>query len=135
MNNDNTKSQVKPLKGAKNMKEVGLVEKVAVCGKQKVDALAKFDTGAARTSVDKTLAEKVGLGPVLRTRKIKSALSKGQEREVVKAQIQVAGKSFDTEVNLSDRSHSKCKVLIGRDLMFENFVINISKEGKPPEVV
>ena len=117
------------------MQEVGLVEKAKVTGKQTVDALAKFDTGAARTSIDKTLAEQAELGPVIRTKKIKSALSEGQEREVVNARIDVAGRVFDTEVNLSDRKHSKCKVLIGRDLMFNNFVINISKEGKPPEVV
>lgn len=117
------------------MIEVGLVEKAKVTGNKTVEALAKFDTGAAHTSVDESLAEEAGLGPVLRTKKIKSALSKGQERKVVKAVIEVAGKSFETEVNLSNRSHSKCKVLIGRNLMFNNFLINISKEGKPPEVV
>lgn len=117
------------------MKEVGLVEKARVIGEKEVDALAKFDTGAARTSIDKALAKEAGLGPVIRYKKVKSALSMGQKREVVRAKIGVAGKVFDTEVNLSDRKHSKCKVLIGRDLMFENFVINISKEGKPPEIV
>ena len=117
------------------MIEVGLVEKAKVTGKKTVGALAKFDTGAAYTSIDEGLADEVGLGPVIRTKKIKSALSKGQERKIVKAVIEVAGKTFGTEVNLSDRSHSKCKVLIGRNLMFNNFVVNISKEGKPPEVV
>ncbi|MCD6414783.1 MAG: ATP-dependent zinc protease [Candidatus Diapherotrites archaeon] len=118
------------------MKEVvGLVEPVVVCGKKKVSAMAKFDTGAARTSIDLELAKKAELGPIIKHKKIHSALSPGQKRGVVKVKIHILGKTYETEATLSKREHSKCKVLIGRDIIYNNFVIDISKGGKPPEIV
>lgn len=114
---------------------VGLVEPVTVIGKKNIKAFAKFDTGAARTSIDRKLAKEAGLGPVIKYKKIKSALSPGQRRGIVKAKIRIGRKVYETEATLSNRDHSKCKVLIGRDIIYDNFVIDISKYGKPPEIV
>jgi len=114
------------------MQAVGLFKEVTVAGKKKVKALAKFDTGAKATSIDSALAKKAGLGPVLKHKKVKSASSSGHSRPVVKAKIKIGRKEFVAEVNVTARTHSKCKVLIGRDIILNNFVIDVSKTHKGP---
>ena len=113
------------------MEAVGLTKKVTVLGKRDVSVLAKFDTGASRTSIGHVIAKKAGLGPVLRTRNVRSASrATGQKRKVVLAKIRIGRKTYETEATLSNRSHSKCKVLIGRDIILGNFRIDISKTHK-----
>ena len=110
-------------------KKVGLIEKVVVKGKKDVRALAKFDSGAARTSIDKALAKKAGLGPVIKKKSIKSSLGKSR-RSVVEAKMKIKGKIYKVEATLANRTHSVCKVLIGRDIILKNFIIDVSKTHK-----
>lgn len=114
---------------AKEKKVVGLIENVTVIGKDSIGAVAKFDTGAARSSVDEKIAEKAGLGPVVRWVRIKSSSLKGgyQRRPIVRAELDVEGKRIKAEVNIADRRHSKNKVLIGRDIIHGNFIVDVSK--------
>ncbi|HDQ59614.1 MAG TPA: hypothetical protein ENN30_00305 [Candidatus Woesearchaeota archaeon] len=113
----------------KNKVIVGLTEPVIVIGKDSIGSIAKFDTGAARSSIDEGLAEKACLGPVVRWVRIRSS-SLGiqyQRRPVVKAELEIKGKKIKAEVNLAKRSHSSLKVLIGRDIIHGNFIIDIDE--------
>ncbi|MCK4326904.1 MAG: ATP-dependent zinc protease [Candidatus Diapherotrites archaeon] len=114
------------------MQTVGLFKQVTLVGKKKVKALAKFDTGAKTTSIDTALAREAGLGPVLRHKKVKSASSAGHRRAVKKAAITIGKKRYVTEANITDRRHSRCKILVGRDIILNNFVIDVSKTHKGP---
>ena len=114
------------------MKEiVGLLTKVKVRGKNTVETIGKFDTGARSTSVDRDVAIEAGLKLIEKTRVYKSGLGK-HRRFLAKAIITINGKSFETTVNISDRSHSLAKVLIGRDIILGNFIIDVSRTNYGP---
>ncbi len=110
------------------LKTVGLVEKVKIRGKNTATTYALFDTGAKFTSVDIELAVKAQLGPVFKSSKIRSAsLKTHTKRPVVAASIEVAGKKFKTGVNMQDRSHMSFPVIIGRDIIAGNFLVDANK--------
>lgn len=109
-------------------KTIGLVEKVKIIGNDVREALALVDTGAKLTSVDIKLAAETGIGPVTRITKIKSASKNvSTRRPVLEAAIEIAGKKFNTEVNIQDRSHMTFPVLIGRNILTDNFLVDAGK--------
>jgi hypothetical protein len=114
------------------MKIIGLIERIKIKGKggsEEVDALV--DTGAKLTSIDYRLAESIKPGPPVRTFKVKApALKRVTKRPVVRVIIEIAGKRFETEANLSDRSHMKYPVIIGRNILYGNFMVDVSKSPK-----
>jgi len=110
------------------MKTVGLVEKIRIIGKKSVETFALFDSGARQTSVDIKLAAKAQLGPIIRTTKIRNPGMKHViRRPIVRAKIKILGKVFDTEVNIQDRSHMSFPVIIGRNILTGNFVVDTEK--------
>ena len=109
-------------------KTIGRVEKVKIIGNDVREALALVDTGAKLTSVDIKLAAETGIGPVTRITKIKSASKNvSTRRPVLEAAIEIAGKKFNTEVNIQDRSHMTFPVLIGRNILTGNFLVDAGK--------
>lgn len=109
-------------------KTIGLVEKVKIIGNEEREALGLVDTGAKLTSVDMKLAAETGIGPVTRITKIKSASKNvSTRRPVLEAVIEIAGKKFNTEVNIQDRSHMTFPVLIGRNILTDNFLVDAGK--------
>jgi hypothetical protein len=104
---------------------VGLVEKVRVIGERSVEAVALFDTGARLTSVDIKLASKAQMGPIVRITKVKNpSFNRIIKRPVVRAKIKVKGKIFDVDVNIQDRSHMTFPVIIGRNIITGNFIVD-----------
>lgn len=82
-----------------------------------VEVRAKIDTGAFRSSIDKVLAEKLGLldgGRVLYYRHYRSSLGKNKDRPVVGATFWLNGKKVTTAVNVADRNKLRTKFLLGR---------------------
>lgn len=110
---------------------VGLVEKIKIIGEREIETYALFDSGAKSTSVDTRLAAKARLGPIIKTTKVKNpSLKTETRRPVVKAKIQILGKIFYTEVNIQDRSHMSFPVIIGRNILKGNFIIDPHKNHK-----
>jgi len=109
---------------------IGLTEKVLVKGKGKgKEVMARVDTGATKSSMDMKLAAELSLGPVLRTKLVKSA-SGSSIRPVLKGKVEIANKEIISEFTLADRSHMKYKVLIGQDILVDNaFIIDPTKKG------
>ncbi len=111
-------------------KVIGLVEKVKIRGKKgTVVKRAMFDTGATRTCIDIKTAAKAGLGPIISSVRVKSASSSRgyTRRAIAEAIIIVKGKKIKTGVNLEDREGLPYQVLIGRDIIHSNFIIDVSK--------
>jgi hypothetical protein len=112
----------------KKLDVVGLVEGIKIRGKNTIKSQALFDTGARSTSVDILLASKAQLGPVIKITKVRSASIKGNmNRPVVKAKIEIMGREFETEVNLQDRSHMTFPVIVGRNILAGNFLVDSEK--------
>jgi hypothetical protein len=107
---------------------VGIVERVEITGNETVRTMAVFDTGARMTSVDVRLAAKAQLGPIVKTTKISNPSHKGKmRRPVVKARIRIKGRDFDALVNIQDREHMAFPVIIGRNIITENFMVDTRK--------
>ena len=107
---------------------LGLVEEVIIKGTGKVHAMALIDTGATRSSVDTAIAKKAGLGPVIGSVAIKKAHTfEKQTRVQIAGKLILREKSFDVKFTVSDRSKMFTPVLIGRDVLFSNFLVDVEK--------
>jgi len=108
---------------------VGLVEPVKIIANNKeIKALGKFDTGAQRTSIDKQVISELGVDPIGKTTTVN--IHGRSVRPLVDVKLEIKGKKLDVKANVSDRSSRKYKVLIGRDVIFSNFIIDISKSHR-----
>ena len=104
---------------------VGIVEEIQIIGVKKIKTLALFDSGAHLTSVDMRLASKAQLGPIVGTMIVKNPSVQSEVRRIlVKAQIKIKDKIFDVKVNLQDRSHMSMPVIIGRNILSGNFIVD-----------
>ncbi len=111
----------------KKKEVVGLTEKIMLIGPKKAKILtARIDTGATLGSIDKKLAKELNLGPVLRTKLVKS--SHGQShRPVIKASVKIGSRRIRARFTLADRSNLKYKVLIGQNILKKRFIIDPDK--------
>lgn len=98
---------------------------------KRVEVRVKIDTGAFSTSIDKELAEKLGLlksEHVLMEKRFKSAL--GQEtRRLIEVDYKLKGKRIKATASVTSRRHLKYNMIIGRrDL--SGFVVSPSADEK-----
>lgn len=114
---------------SKQKKIIGLVEVVRVFGTRGSTAKkALFDTGATSTSIDVRLAAKVGIGPIVGIKRVVSASHPtGKVRPVAEAVIRIRGRRIKIKANIEDRSGLRYKVLVGRDVIHNNFMIDPSR--------
>lgn len=107
---------------------VGLEEKITLIGtKKRKTVLARIDTGARRCSVDSELANEIGIGPVVKKQKVKSA-SGVTVRKVHKIKVKFMDKIIITKFNTANRKNMTYDVLIGRNLLSgHDFIIDPDK--------
>lgn len=140
----------------KNQLIAGYIETVSIsiCGQMlPIEVDAKLDTGADSTSfhatdivIDKknkkvTFTSFDSLGesrritcPYIRTVRVKKRPSGFNVRPVIAAQIRIASKVLDAEINLTDRTHFSYKLLVGRKELRKGLLIDPSQRyrlGKP----
>jgi hypothetical protein len=98
---------------------IGVVEAVLVRGRRgSLPVRAKVDTGAARTSLDTRLARRLGLGPVVGHVRIRSAAADVPEkRDVVRASIVIAGRTFRVHLTITDRRDMRYRMIVGMDVL------------------
>lgn len=110
----------------KTVKSIGVFETVKVLNSagKKQTVQAKIDTGAFRSSIDRSLAAHLGLlSPenFIMQRTYGSALGRS-ERDVIGITFYLSGRKIQTTASVADRSSRKLPMLIGRrDL--KSFVI------------
>jgi hypothetical protein len=105
---------------------IGLTEKVTIYGKNRAKTVtARIDTGATKSSIDKSLASELDLGPVIKIKVIKSAHGV-RERPIIKAKVDFAGNCQTYFFSVADRVHMNYKVLIGQNILKKGFLIDPS---------
>jgi hypothetical protein len=125
---------------------VGLVEEVVLLP-WKVRIPARIDTGAAISSLDArditirgktaefSLPEKYGglriSRPIVAWRTIRSAGAK-DHRPVVVLEFCLGSQVIRAHVNLNDRSQVKYPLLVGRNALRKNFVVDCMRERCAP---
>ena len=108
---------------------------------------ARIDTGAAHSSLDArelTIKDNVAEFklpakysgrqlrlPIIKWQTIRSAESK-EQRPVVEIELCVGPKHLRSRVNLNDRSKVKYPLIIGRDILRENFVVDCMESKCAP---
>ncbi|MFB6149844.1 MAG: RimK family alpha-L-glutamate ligase [Halobacteriales archaeon] len=93
-------------------------------------AMAKADTGARRTSIDVSLAGRVGAGPVVDTATVRSGASGGKEtRPVVELALEVKGDWHEITASVADRSEMRYPILLGRDVL-DAYLLDITRRAE-----
>lgn len=108
---------------------LGLREKVLVYGNghKKREVLARIDTGATNSSIDMGLAGELELGPIKRTKLVKSASGKGR-RAIVSVKVRLDSKDLEDDFTVAERRHMTYPVLIGQNILKKgNFLIDPNK--------
>jgi hypothetical protein len=110
---------------------LGLTEPITIRnGEKEINLVARIDTGATSSSIHSELAKKLNLGPVVRTKLVKSA-SGVETRPIMKANLILKDLNLEEEFTLADRSHMTYQVLIGQNILKKgNFLIDPLKGGK-----
>lgn len=110
---------------------LGLTETITVFGeKSKETVIARIDTGATSSSIDYNLAATLKLGPITKSKTIKSA-SGVLKRPIIHAKVKIYEQVIEAEFSLADRSHLKYVILIGQNILKQgNFLIDPNKEAK-----
>jgi hypothetical protein len=106
---------------------IGLDEKVSVFDVEgnNFNVIARIDTGADGSSIDKSLYKSLELGPIISKKTIKSA-SGQNTRDQIKLKFEIKGKVFEGKFNIADRKHLKYKMLIGQNILRKGFLIDPS---------
>lgn len=88
---------------------------------------AKIDTGACKSSLNISMAKKLGLTKELwAIKKVKSA--NGEEyRPVIKSKIKIKNKIIPITLTLTKRDNLKYPMLIGKDILNKRFIVDVSK--------
>ena len=90
---------------------------------------AKIDTGASKSSVDLKLAELLKLGPVIGRTTVVNTHGRAV-RPIVRTEIEIAGRKLDASFNIALREHLRYPILIGKNILRKNFVIDPKKKLK-----
>lgn len=72
-------------------------------------------------------SEKIFTSKDFGQKKVKSSNGRKEKRYIIKTKIKLAGKSYLTDVSLTDRQKMKYPVLIGRKLLKNGYLIDVSK--------
>ena len=106
------------VKSETDIKTVNVFEEIEIKDERgkKNTVRAKLDTGAWRTSIDKSLAKRLGLlkkENVLWYRYVRSSLGSKQS-PVIGLTFWLNGKKIETTAGVAERSHLKKQVIVGR---------------------
>lgn len=113
------------------IKTVNVFEEVRIKGKdgKKLTVPAKIDTGAWRSSIDKTLAEDLGLleeKNILWKKTVWSSIGR-EKRPVINVTFWLKGKKIKTTAGIADRSKLRKPLIIGRNDLV-GFLVNPLKD-------
>jgi len=111
---------------------------------------AKMDTGAKTSSIGCLSIEPINdkyvrfvvvnknsdassaqnlVKPISRIANVKSSNGTIEKRYFIKTKILIFDKSYDIELSLSRRDEMKFTLLIGRELLMQNFIVDISQQN------
>ena len=108
-------------------KVIGINEPIEIPDRQsgKYPTMAKIDTGAYRTTLCSSLAEKLGLNKVIKNKTVRSALGQ-EDRPIIEVSFSLDKRLVTTEAFLADRREMKYDIIVGRKDL-KRFLIDPAK--------
>lgn len=109
---------------------LGLTEKITIFGNNNLrkTVMARIDTGATNSSIDMGVAGELELGPIKKTRLVKSASGKGR-RAIIAVKVKLDNKVLEDDFTIAERKHMTYPVLIGQKILKKgNFLIDPGKD-------
>lgn len=100
---------------------VGLVEEIILLSVDK-KILARIDTGATVSSIDKGLLEGIEHEDI--GHKIVRSSHGTTKRRLIAMEIEIGGRKVRGRFTVYDRSHMTYQILIGQDILKQNFLID-----------
>ncbi|MFH0906983.1 MAG: sugar-transfer associated ATP-grasp domain-containing protein [bacterium] len=96
-------------------KVIGINEPIEILDSQKnkYPTVAKTDTGAYRTTICTSLAEKLGLNKIIEHKKVRGALG-AEERPIISLSFVLDKRLVSTEAFMADRTEMKYDIIVGR---------------------
>lgn len=120
------------VRAEEGVRTIGVFENIRIRNRhgKKILIPAKIDTGAWRTSMDRTLAKDLGLGGenVLWKKTVSSSLGT-EKRPVVPVIFWLKGKKIKTTAGIANRSNLKKPIIIGRQDL-AGFIIDPFREDE-----
>jgi len=128
---------------------IGKFERVSFIDFGLQDLRAKIDTGAKTSSIHcsvimpmsqgrvafvlldgehKKFQPKMHTAKISRISDVKSSNGKVQKRYFIKTNITLLGKEYETEFSLTNRGSMKFPILIGRSLLKNGFLVDVTKK-------
>jgi hypothetical protein len=105
---------------------IGLVEEITLYGRTKEFSLkARVDSGATRSSIDESIAEKIGASDAGAT--IVKSSHGMTKRKLVEATLTLGGKKICETFTVINRKHMTYPVLIGQNILKHGFLIDPKK--------
>ena len=104
---------------------------------------SRVDTGATNSSLHCTnietiddkyvkcnlLGKKSFIKEISKIKEVKSSNGVSQNRFFIKTEIMILGKTYICELSLNDRSSMTYPFLLGRDVLIQDFIVDVSKEN------
>ncbi len=111
----------------KNKIIIGSVENVTIIGPHEECVYeGRIDTGATSSSIDSRIVANLDLGPVVSIKKVRNAHGDSL-RPVIEVDIVLKNKKLTARFTVADRSKMKYDVLIGRNILKDNFLIDVTR--------
>jgi hypothetical protein len=102
-----------------------MLEYVEICGEKH---LAKIDTGASRSSIDKELAKNLGITDVIKEKEVKSSHGKSI-RQIVKTKVKIGNRIIPTSFTLANRDELKFDLILGKNFLWRGFIIDTRRSN------
>jgi hypothetical protein len=122
---------------------IGSIDKLDLLDLNLQNLETRVDTGATNSSLHctniekiddnfvkfKVLGDKFFVKPISKIKEVKSSNGVSQNRFFIKTQIIIFGKTYISELSLNDRSSMSYPLLLGRDILVQDFIVDVSQKN------
>lgn len=122
---------------------IGAIDKVDLPLLNLENIETRIDSGAKNSSLHCFSIEKIDekvvkftvlngktfIKPISQIKEVKSSNGISQKRIFINTEVVIFGKTYISEVSLANRSKMSYPFLLGRDILIQNFIVDVSKEN------
>lgn len=122
---------------------IGSIDKIDLPLLNLQNVKSRIDTGAAYSSLHATNIERIHdkfvkfkvlgkltrIEPIAKIQGVRCSNGALQNRYFIRTQVVIFGKTYDSEISLNDRSTMLYPFLVGRDVLKQDFIVDVEAEN------